>query len=265
MATGFRGPLRYRNTGHPLDGAPLDAVGRLSSLAKDNTPDGVRLVYYANDFGLWEGPVAKTAELAGQGGWIITTVDSGGDLAEVVDVRDSGTYGILRMLTNDADNDNLCLRQNGSPWKYVSGKRLWFAIRCAPQTAADGELFFGLAIEGDEDPFDTSPTDGFFFEKAETATKMDFHARQDGASTEKTSIDTSAMVDATMHEYAFQVDAQGNIHVYYDGTEVSAAAIAAGNANIPDDEDLGLYFAVQTGDATTRYFDIDHILIAQER
>lgn len=265
MATGFRGPLRYRNTGHPLDGAPLDAVGRLSSLAKDNTPDGVRLAHYATDFDLWEGPVAKTAELAGQGGWIVTTVDGGGDLAEVVDTRDSGTYGILRLLTNDADNDNVCLRQNGSPWKYVSGKRLWFAIRCAPQTANDGELFFGLGLEADEDPFNVFPTDGLFFEKAETATKMDFHARKAGASTERTSIDTSAMVDATMHEYAFQVDAQGNIHVYYDGTEVAAAAVAAGNANIPNVEDLSIYLAVQTGNAATRYFDIDHLLIAQER
>src|SRR3972149_11905991 len=165
MSTGFRGPLRYRNFGHPLDGAPLEAVDRLSVLAKDNPPEGVRLAHYVNDFHLWEGPVAKTAELAGQGGWIVTTVDAGGDLLEVVDVRDSATHGILRLLSNDADNDNVCLRQNGSPWKYVSGKRLWFALRCAPQTAADGELFFGLAIEGDEDPFSTFPTNGLFFEK----------------------------------------------------------------------------------------------------
>lgn len=41
--------------------------------------------------------------------------------------------------------------------------------------------------------------------------------------------------------------------------------IAAGDANIVDDEDLTLAIQIQTGAAATRYIDIDWVYIAVER
>lgn len=259
MATRFRGPLGYYKQDALLDQAPLALVDKLSIIAGET---GTRHQGYANDFVHWEGPTADAAA-PGVGGWIVASVDGGGDAAESVDVRDGAQFGILRILTNDADNDNTNLILNGSAFRYVKGKRLWFAIRCAPQTAADQELFFGLAIEGDTDPINTFPTDGFFFEKAETATAMDFHVRQNGTSTEDTAIDTIAMTNDGMREYGFMVDEAGNINYYFQGVKVGS--VASTDANIPDDEDLTVYVGVQTGGLAAMYLDVDWLFVAQER
>lgn len=243
----LRGPLRYSRAGHWLHGLPLNFLP-----STYNSWFG-----YSNDFVKWEGPTAASAS-PGTGGWIAAQV---GTMA--VDVRDSATDGILRLITSGVDNDNATLQLNGSPFAYTPAERMWFGIRCAPQDADDGEIGFGLAIEGDTDFLNTFPTDGLFFEKSETATAMDFHARKDGVSSELTSLDTTAMADSVFHEYGFRVDTGGLVRVFYDGVQVGSVAV--GNANLPNDEDLSLYLAVQTGAAATRFLDIDWVFVAQER
>jgi len=221
---------------------------------------GLQVVYF-NHFFRWEGPVV-TAAAPGVGGWIVASTEAGAG-ATALDVRDSAQHGILRIVTDSADNDRAQIQLNGSGVRWTAGKRLWFGIRLAPQDADDGEIGFGLIIESDTDMVNTFPTDGLFFEKAETATAMDFHARKNGTSTERAALNPTAMADDTFVTYQFFVDETGNIFVYVDGDQVTQ--IAASDANIPNDEDLTLAIQVQTGAAATRYIDIDWVYVAQER
>jgi len=190
--------------------------------------------------------------------WNFTGVEGGtGDASfAVVDQAN----GVARLLTDNADNDNAVIAQRAGSFIWAKGKIAMFEIEVAPQDADDGELFFGLAIEGSTNPIGTLPTDGFFFEKAETATKMDFHARKDTVSTELASIDTAAMADDTFHRYGFRVNGDGSIDVFYDDKAVGN--ISGDDANIVDNERLAIYFAVQTGAAATRYMDVRSIAMA---
>ena len=241
----------------PIANAPLvlaELIG--TGAAGDGGING-----YHSHFNRWEGPTGDSA--TGVGGWICTSVDGGGDAAEVVAVRDSQTHGILRITSNDADNDNTQIQMRGSTFKYIAGKRLWFGIRIAPEDADDGEIGFGLILETDTDMVNTLPADGIFFEKAETATKMDFHVRQDGTSSGLDSFDSSAMADGTFHTYQVYIDEKGNIHAYYDGALITT--VAASNANIPDDEDLTVAIQIQTGTGAVTHLDIDWLYCYQER
>jgi len=254
----LQNPWAFHQDGHRFNGLPLEIV---SQIGEDGS-SGV--LYYFNHFLTWEGPTSEQAA-PGTGGWICSVVDSGGANGEVVDVLDSVTYGALRLLTNNADDDMVQLQMNGSPWRYVVGKRLWFFVRFRVQDANDGEVFFGLALEGDTNFLSTFPTDGIFFEKSETATDFDLHARKNGSSTEITAVCGATLVDNTWYELGFVVDIGGNIIPYCNGVKKTSKMIAAGDAKIPDDEDLAVYIGVQTGAAATRYLDLDWLLVAMER
>lgn len=258
MANTFSTLLTFNKTSHPFNGVDMTLASKISSLLGQHG--------YANDFHTWEGPAGDSAA-PGTGGWICTSVDTGGDAGEVVDVKDSTTYGALRILTNDADNDNTQIQMNGSALKYVAGKQMWFFARIAPQDANDGEIGIGLILETDTDMVNTFPDDGIFFEKTETATELDFHVRKDGTSSESTAV-TGTLADDTFRIVGFHVQTDGSIDVY-DGTDVDAlvnvATVASTNANLPDDEDLTVAIQVQTGTTATRYLDIDWLLVAQER
>lgn len=256
----WRFPITEQDTGktgpHALTGLPLEVAG----LIGEDLTSGVN--GYASHFNRWEGPTADAAA-PGTGGWFAVSVDGLAGAAESIDVRDSATHGVLRIQTNAADNDNTNIFLNGTGFKYTVGKRLWFLARVAPQTANDGELFFGLAIEGATDPINTQPTDGLFFSKAETDTTMTFNVRKNATSTTKTALDTSAMANDTFHTYGFFVDEVGNISISYDGDEV--ATVASTDTNLPNDEDLTIILGVQTGSAATRYMDVDYVVAYQER
>lgn len=263
--SGSRSPFTYLgaidpSTGlsHPFTGLPLEVVGALG----DTGVGGVN--GYFNHFNSWEGPVADVAS-PGTAGWIVSGTGNAGS----VTVRDSAQHGILRMLTGSTENDVLQMQLAGSGFRYVAGKRMWVAARFALEDANDGEFAFGLAIETDVDVINTLPSDGFFFEKSETATDLDFHCRLNGTSTEKTSIGLT-LADATFVIVGFCVDAVGNV-IPFAGTSLSTASVlsskvvAAGNANICTDEDLTLFAEIQTGAAATRYADFDWLLAFQER
>lgn len=253
-------PWLYSETGHPLDRAPLDLVAQIGN-------DGVTgIPTYFNHFFEWTGATGDSAA-PGTGGWIVTSVDAGSDAGESVDVLDSNRYGILRILTNDADNDNTQIQMNGSGWRYSSGERMWFFTRVALQDANDGEAAFGLIVETDTDMINTTPTDGIFFEKAETATDFDFHVVQNSTATENTADLGLTLADDTFVVVGFTVNAAGTIQPHSlaaGGTATDGTAVSSTDGNIPDDEDLTIAFQVQTGAAATRYMDIDFVLVAAE-
>lgn len=238
----------------PLSNAPISLIEMLGT-----SVDGTSGIQgFATHFYDWQGPLAAGAA----GSWIATATE-GGAGAAAIDVDNSATYGVLSVLNDAADNDNCQLQLNGSMFKYVVGKRMWFGIRCSLDDVDLADLAFGLILESDTNMINTFPTDGIFFEKIATATSMDFHVRKNGTSTEDTAIDSAVMVDATMRTYQFYVDEKGNVHYYVDG--VLIGAVAAGDANIVDDEDLTLAFQVQNGSAVARTLKVDWIYAYQER
>ena len=249
-----RFPIGYRRSGHWLDGLPLEAFEKGCAPSYDGYD------VYANNFYEWTGPTVASA-LPGTGGWAVGQTGTA-----AVDVSDSQTGGALRVATSAVDNDITTVELNGSGFKFVKGKEAWFGIRMATDaTAADGELFFGLGIEAavSTSPITTNPTDGLFFEKSETATAMDFHARKNSLSSESTALDTTALAANVFHIYGFYIDTDGKIHIIYDNTEV--ASVAAGNANIPDDEDLTIFFSNQTGAAAASVLFVDWVFAAFQR
>ena len=257
---GSRQPFVYRNPGDPFDGLPLEIVGQLGSSAGLS---GIHVAYF-NQFYIWEGPNADSAA-PGTNGWIVTSVDGGGDTLESLDILDNAQFGVLRIQTNNADNDNTQLQLNGSSFRYIVGKRLWCFARFALEDVNDGEFAFGLIIETDTDMINTLPTDGIFFEKAETAVDLDFHARKNAASTEKTSALGTTLTDGGFVTVGFLVDVLGNVIPCFNGAMLTAKTIFAGDTKIPDDEDLTFAIQIQTGTTAVRYVDLGWLLLVQER
>ena len=243
----LQGALKFDKSGHPFNGIPFAAIDQIMH----------NYQWYFNHFLAWEGPVATTGSEAG--GWTLTVVETGAGAGRV-DVDDSTTNGVLKMLTDAADNDNLILQMTGEPFKYQSGKDLWFFIKAQIADANVGESLFGLAIT-DTTPIAGLPSDGLFFEKAGTSTGYDFHARKNGTSTERTSINT--MSDAVDRILGFHVESNGDIKVY-DGLTIETlsevASVNNGNANLPDDEDVSIILAVQANSAVAQSMSIDWVL-----
>jgi len=246
---GVRG-LVYNRAGHWLDGAPMQMVDKLSSY-------GSGYVCYANDFTSWDGPTSDGTTA----GWIVTSVDGGTDNGEAISLVASATGGRLRITTNDADNDNTVLQSAGEPFQWGGvGKEAWFVCQFGSTDANDGEVFVGLCT-ADTDPFSTAPTDGFWFEKAETATTMTGVCSKDSTQNTVTGIGAT-MTDSTRQEYGIHITRAGAVEFYAGGA--LAGSIGAGNAAICDDDDLKLTFAIQTGGLDTIDLDIDYVGVAFE-
>lgn len=247
---------RFGRPNHPLDGVPWHFAVHIFGMSQYEG--------YSNDFYQWEGPLATSTGLTG---WIVTSTEAGAG-ATALTIRDGVQGGVLRITTDSADNDRAQLQLDGSPFRYVSGRRMWCYARLAPQTAADGEIGFGLIEESDTDMVNTFPTEGIFLEKTETGTDFTCHARQSGTSTSGAL--GATLANDTMLNVGFSVVPSGAIQ-FYRGTSINNMVngfnVAVGNANIPDaaSDQLTLAVEIQTGDATTRYLDLDWILAVQER
>lgn len=249
---------RKTDATHPFHKVPRGAVDGIARIS------GYQ--YYATDFLTYAGP--NTAGEAG--GWTLTETACGLGGTNRVDIDNSAQFGKLLLATDDADNDLENLQMTGEPWRYVVGKQLWFFCEFEISDANDCECFLGLAIT-DTSLIASGPSDGLFFEKAETATALDFNAVKDTCNVEDTTI-AHTLADATARIIGFYVDTNGDIHVY-DGLASSGidaltevATVQAGSASIPDDEDLAISFSIQAGAAcTTETLALDWLFVCQER
>lgn len=262
--SGTQSAYRYKNNQgdssklwkHPFDGLPIAITDQI--LSPDNEFVGNKgLVCEFDHFHRWAGPVAEGAA----GGWLL----SGTTGAATIVLGDVPAGTIV--LTADATaNCNPTLARGaastGANFLYAVGKRMWFFVRFKVGTVGSTEMFMGLATP-DTSPSTTGtfPSDGIFFEKAAAATVLDFHARKDGTSTEKTSA-SGTLVDDTYTTLGFMVDELGNIMPYQNGAALTTKVIVAGTANIPKTGDIlqpiiGILGASQT-------MTLDWVLFAQE-
>lgn len=252
--SGYRGPLIYSRPGHLLNQAPLGLVDQISEAAAFHG--------YVNDFLRWEGPVAETATAVG--GWILSGVTG----AATIVVKDSSQFGAIRIANSAVANGNSQLQLDGSSFRYVVGKRLWLLARVALADVNDQLAFVGLGIENNTDFVAGLPSDGLFFDKLETVADWQFQARKGGTSTTKVGATGLTLADDGFHLIGFAVDPVGNVRIYAGttfGTLAEKIFIAKGDANLPDDQDLTLYIAQETGAGAADYIDVDYVLVAQER
>lgn len=191
------------------------------------------------------------------GDWSITTVEAGGGSAsEAVTDKDGGAL----LITNDAaDNDRDVFFLAGESFKFESGKKLWFEAKFQVSDATQSDAFIGLCIKTATDPVGTAPTDGVFFRKDDGDTNLDFVVTKDSTATTSTAIDTVA--DATDITVGFYYNGVDNIAVWTDGGLVDNVAVT----NLPDDEILSVFFAIQNGEAAAKTMTIDYIHVAKER
>jgi hypothetical protein len=253
MSTGFRGPVVYSEPGHLLNGIPF----HLAMEAHTIFGDGDRLSGFASDFHHYPGPAAGGTA----GGWIAT--DNAG--AATIGLADA-INGILRLQTNTTENDDAELQLLGESFKYISGKRLWCAARLAVSDADDMEAAFGLVIT-DTDIIG-GVTDGLHFRKTETGTDFTFVVEKD--STETTQACGLTLTDGDFVVLGFYVDPLGNIFMFAEHDTIAGSAVLhtgtnVANTNAPDNEELRLSFACETGGAAAKTLDVDWVVAAQER
>ena len=238
--------------GAPYEGLPIDLVGQIG-------PNGTTgIASYFNHFFRWEGPVAEGAA----GGWTLSGT-TGAATVVLSDARE----GLITLTADGTGSCNPTLALGsatvGMNFLYAVGKRLWLSARVKLGTVATTEVFLGFGT-ADTSPCVTGtlPSDGIFFHKASTDTKISFQARQNGTGTDKAAIGAT-LVDATYTTLGLHVDALGNVHCYQDGAELTASMIAVGNANIPDAGADTMQFMVGILGASMT-MGIDWLLIAQE-
>lgn len=214
-----------------------------TNLPASSNPD---YFVYFNDF-LETGDYAATD-------WVVTTTEAGaGSATEALAADEKG--GAL-LITNDAaDNDLDALQHNEEVFSLTSGKRCWFETRLKVSSAADCDLFVGLAIT-DTTVLDTSDRVGFQIDDGDASIR---------ALCEKNSVESSNdtgvdAVDATYIRLGFYYDGQGTVRFFVD-----RALEATINTNVPDDENLCLTFHIQNGSAVARTLTIDYLFACQER
>jgi hypothetical protein len=186
--------------------------------------------------------------------WTITTTEAGaGSATEAVG---DAANGVLVVTNDAADDDADFLQYANETFKFVSGKKLYGAMRFSLSDATQSDFVFGLQIT------DTTPlavTDGIYFQKDDGDANLDFHVTKDSTATDVTAIAT--LENDTFVKVAFYYDGGDKILLFVDDALVGSAAVT----NAPDDEELTISFGIQNGEAVAKVLNVDFIRIVAER
>lgn len=206
-------------------------------------PDPTKFSVYHNDFFTYDATE-----------WTITTTEAGAGSA--TEALASGNGGLL-LITNDAADDDADFFQTTvEPFKFISGKKLWFAARFKVSDATQSDFVMGLQIT------DTTPlavTDGVYFRKDDGDANLDFVVVKDSTATTETAFSTAA--DDTFMELAFYYNGKDAIEIFKDKVKLGTSVIT----NLPDDEELAISFGIQNGEAVAKTMTLDYITVITER
>lgn len=199
---------------------------------------------YFNDFDIY------TA-----GDWTVTETQAGA--TQAITNEDGG----ILLLTNSAADDDLVALQGKETFKFVAGKELFFKARFAVSDAIQSDLVIGLQIT------DTTPlavTDGVYFRKDDGDANLDFVVIKNSTATTASAIATLA--NATYITVGFHYDGIDKIK-YFAGTDAVSPTYLGKSvvANLPDDEELAISFAIQNGEAAAKTMSIDYIFASKAR
>lgn len=187
--------------------------------------------------------------------WSLTTVETGTATEAVTDFDG----GALLVTNGTADNDRDVFFLAGESFKFETGKKLWFSARWTIGDATQSDAFMGLCIKTATDPVGTAPTDGVFFRKDDGDTNLDFVVTKNSTATTSSAIST--ITAATQVITSFYYNGVDNIAVYVDDVLKDNVAVT----NLPDDEILSVFFAIQNGEAAAKTMTVDYIFAVKER
>lgn len=223
--------------------------------------DPIKWISYLNDFIT----VGDYGMVTTNTSWTITVTQAGAGSAAAVLIDGAG--GLLEITNDAADDDAVWAQTVGEAFRWSASKRMIFDCRFKVSDATQSDVVFGLQIN-DTTPLDV--TDGIFFIKTDGAATVDFRVEKDNTATEASDFATltsDTFVRLTFVYGGIPRDVRGTLYydfqVYVNGALSTTLEVLA--ATIPDDEDLGISFGVQNGEAVAKILTVDYIAAAVER
>lgn len=197
----------------------------------------------------------NTADYA-SGDW--TTTNAGSGTIAINTGSAAGAAGGQLILTGGSADDALIAIQNKLEcFKFVAGKKMYFAARFKLNDVTQSDLVMGLQVT------DTTPlavVDGIFFRKDDGDAFLDFVACKNSTETQLSAVAT--LVNDTYVKVGFYYDG-ADLAVYINDDAVGK--IPRPLTNVVDDEELCISFAVQNGEAVSKVMTIDYIRAIAER
>lgn len=256
LINGYSAPLRFKKNlkpgaVHPLDGAPIEVVGQMGDLIDNGQ------VHSFDHFVNYAGPLAEGSA----GGYTLVGTTGTATLAHTGE-----DHGKITVLTGTTEDNNFVFRNDAHTVNYATDKLILWAVKLSITDANDMEFYAGLAVVA-ADWVATLPTDGFFFEKAETATNFDFHVRASGTSTENAA-DFSGLTVGDGEDVVLVIRIEnGHItpYVWHSDTWYTGTTVLSSDANVPaTTADLEAQVAAETGNAGAEGAEIDWIYVSKE-
>lgn len=208
--------------------------------------------------------------------WTVTVTEAGaGDAAASYLTGTGAGGGILRLVTDAADNDLIFAQRKGESYLLASGKRTFFKIKFAITDAnadatsiAQTEWYAGLMIT-DTDPLSSTAgdgvTDGIFFMSEDGTQDIAFYVQKDATTGQLTTTTTSTLTVATQTSFAFEFDGARYVRLYKDDAYVQTIDLTSTLTAYLPNAPLTVSFGIKNGEAVAKTMDIDYIFCAQER
>jgi len=172
-----------------------------------------------------------------------------------------GRGGILRIANDVNDTDFTSLIKLGESYLFQTTSDIWYDTRIKTNDVTDSTILFGLVIKSATDPVGTAPTDGVYFSKADGAAAVVLKVVKNSTAT--TTATLTSLANDTWKRLGFHYSAaDGAIYVYVNGVlEATVTTLT----NLPDDEEVTVYMAIENGAAASKQLDTDYIYAAQNR
>lgn len=236
-------------------GTGLAASGASSPLVTPFFPSPAvgTVAEYFNDFFSAQGLSTDCTDTID---WEFTIAEAGGGEAACALI--DGLGGQVKFTNDGNDNDRIVVSKKGEAFKFTVGKKLWFRSRFLVSDADDVDAFVGLVISTATDPAGTAPTDGVWFQVTEASDVLTLKVAKNSTAT---STNVLTLANDTFVDVAFYYDGVSGIDIYANGAYVATSV----TTNLPDDEELAVFLAIQNGAAGNDYLTVDYVYAAQER
>lgn len=170
--------------------------------------------------------------------------------------------GALLITNAAADNDSSESQGTEENWVIASGRKSGFACKFKVSGTVTIDAIIGLCIT--DTTLIDGLTDGIYFRIVDASADLTLVAEKGSAETIVTGIAT--MVADTYVEVGFHYDGNSTISAFSRAAD-SDKWLKQGSitANLPDDENLAISYALQNGSAVATTMSIDYIDVRQER